>query len=209
MTRRHRPFLKHTLPDFLYSTRKRCHAAPFSNLPTIVSFMGVCVCVRQMKPSAKTQDFTTCSKHVLLHPLYFARRRCHDKRRSAFPHTHPAKLFPRVCDRHLGSNLVLAHPPSHRQSSCDQFHCPHFSPCISVSFLSFSLPVHGSFFKDLNTSLPEGSGLLHELLHASLLLVVPSFVFPCFFTHGQIQGVSSVQTLVTHRACFSTEPWEV
>ena len=36
-----------------------------------------------------------------------------------------------------------------------------------------------------------------------------SFVVPCFFTDGLVQQVSSVQTLVTHRACFSTEPLEV
>ena len=75
------------------------------------------------------------------------------------------------------------------------------------------MPVHGSFFSDLDKFLPKSSGLcwglLHELLHDSLLLVVPSFAVPCFFTHGWVQEVSSVQTLATHRACFSTESWEV
>ena len=39
--------------------------------------------------------------------------------------------------------------------------------------------------------------------------MVPFPVVPCFLTHGVVHEISSVRTLVTHCAYFSTEPWEV
>ena len=62
------------------------------------------------------------------------------------------------------------------------------------SFLFCTLFVHGSFFSDHEKCVP-GSGdlrwdLLYELRHASLLLAVPSFVVPCFYTHGLVQELT-------------------
>ena len=86
-----------------------------------------------------------------------------------------------------------------------------FSSHLFVRFLSCSLLVHGSFFNDMNTSLPGSSGLcwsvLYDVLHVSLFLMVPSFVVPCCFIHGLVQEVSLLfRPFTTHRARFSTEP---
>ena len=125
---------------------------------------------------------------------------------SVHDNLHPSEDVTCCCsDRHLGSNLVLAYPPSHRQPSVD-----HFQACskMDLAFLSSSSRVFSLALCLLvaDTFLPGSSGLC---LHVSLLLVIPSVVEPCIFTQGLVQEVSSVQTLVTHRACFSTEPWEV
>ena len=72
---------------------------------------------------------------------------------------------------------------------------------------SWSLLVPCHFFSVLNTFHPGRRVLQrspqHELLRVPLLLVFPSFVVPRFFSHGLAKEVSSVQPLVTHRACLS------
>ena len=60
-----------------------------------------------------------------------------------------------------------------------------------LELLSCSLPVLGSFFNDLNKLLSGSCGLCWDLVY------------------GLIQNVPSNETLDTHRACVSTEPWEV
>ena len=62
-----------------------------------------------------------------------------------------------------------------------------FMAVSSVISTSFSLGVAACVWDQL-----------YELLHASLLLVVPSCAVLCAFTRSLIQKVSSVQTLATH-----------
>ena len=91
-------------------------------------------------------------------------------------------------------------------SSCSRSCSLSCSLPVDGSLSLAPLPVDGCFISHLDKFLHGSSGwcwdLLYELLHASRLLVVPSFIVPCFFTRGLVQEVSSVQTLATRRACF-------
>ena len=75
-----------------------------------------------------------------------------------------SQLSPWVCGRHLGSKLVLArlvHTDSplliiskHVSSGSDSLSFV-FSPHVFARLLSCSLLIHGRFFNELNTFLPE------------------------------------------------------
>ena len=113
---------------------------------------------------------------------------------------------------HTGSPLLIISKHVQHRVGFHVFNIfSSFSPLVLSR--SCSLLADGSFISDLDKFLHGSSGLcwdlLYERLHASRLLVVPSFVVPRFFAHGLVQEVSSVQTVAARRARFLTEPWEV
>ena len=141
--------------------------------------------------------------HIFPHFLNSTRRRCRDRELRTLHSTPPRTTPPDIS-------------PMNARQACSKWiwlSCLHL--CSSF-FRSFSLLLSACSWQFLQRAQQASHGssglcwdLLYELLHASLLLVVPSIVVPCFFTHGFIQEVPSVRTLAVHRACFSTEPWEV